>query len=291
MARVATIIDHALDAFGDAWDVREKRRTDFGWSVLFGWPIGHRGYGCGGPRVIITEPLADYLRATRHRDVRLPIGRTTLRRLRRVLGLHWWDDRRAWWESRTDELASLTGAEFAQKYGLSEAQVSNVHASVFGRRVRHNGWWRQGEAADLLAGDSPRAYVADRLGISIGSVGRLRWVLRNMTYTLYADGAYFPGDLHGGWAFILCLAGSELIRRSGRIVTTNPAECEAEALRQGLAARPNPGRKTSVVADISRRAGERYLSLPECVTEWTKVRKGESVLHGECHRLARAAAK
>jgi hypothetical protein len=128
--------------------------------------------------VILSRELRDYLIATRAKDARLPISRTTVKKLRRVLGLHWRHERRQWWESKADELAAMNGRLFAQTYGMSEAAVSIAHKRLFGRRLRSPHWWLKEPARSLLRSKLPRAYVAEELGISVSTVGRLRWVAR-----------------------------------------------------------------------------------------------------------------
>lgn len=182
LARQARIVDQIADAFGDAWDVREYRPTAHGFDVAFGWPADQlRGAGqAGGPRVILTEDLVIYLAAHRSRpkDIRLPIGRTTLKRLRRTLGHHWQIDRAAWWEARTDDLADLTIEQFCSRHGVSAGAVVNARHALFGPALRPAGWWRDAEVAALILSNRPRAEIADQLGVSIGSIGRLRWALK-----------------------------------------------------------------------------------------------------------------
>ena len=69
--------------------------------------------------------------------------------------------------------------EFAARHRYSLSRVCQVNAAIFGRRLREPGWWRQDPARSLLFGDFPRQEVAEQLGISVGAVGRLRWVLRS----------------------------------------------------------------------------------------------------------------
>lgn len=170
-----------LDVFGDHWSVSEIRPTAHGWPVYLGRPLLPGG---GRPRqgntVVLTGSLAGYLE--RHRDhpgqVDLPISRSVVNRLRRVLGLNWYDDRRAWWEAHSLDLLTMTLAEFARRHGLTEGAVSLAHKRIFGPKLRPAGWWREKDAAYLLVSDLPRAFVAHKLGISVGAVGRLRWQLR-----------------------------------------------------------------------------------------------------------------
>jgi hypothetical protein len=61
---------------------------------------------------------------------------------------------------------------------VSQEVVSIMRNKLVGRRIRGEFWWREPSNAELLNSTLPRSYVADRLGISIGAVGRLRWMLR-----------------------------------------------------------------------------------------------------------------
>lgn len=182
LARKATIVGEVVDAFGDPWDVREFRPTAHGFDVAFGWPTGQlRGQGqAGGPRAILTEDMVVYLASHRDtpKDIRLPIGNTTLKRLRRILGHHWRIDRSAWWEARVEDLSDLTIEQFAAKHGVSFGAVVNARHALYGPQLRPAGWWRAADAAVLILGAGPRAEIAEALGISVGSLGRLRWLLR-----------------------------------------------------------------------------------------------------------------
>ena len=182
MGRRAQIIDQIADTFGDIWDAREYRRTEHGFDVALGWPADQlRGGGqAGGPRVILTEDLAIYLASHRDhpKDIRLPIGRTALKRLRRILGHHRQIDRAAWWEARTEDLSDLTIERFAAKHDVSMGAVVNARHALFGPSLRPAGWWRAPDVARVILDDNPRAVIADDLGISIGALGRLRWMLK-----------------------------------------------------------------------------------------------------------------
>lgn len=170
------------DAYGDSWAVYEERGTEHGWEILLGRPLGEGPLNrVGGNRVILTAELVAYLESIRvHRgSAALPIGKSTYGRLRKVLGHNIYLDLQGWWESHADDLATLTGAEFAAKHGKPESSVSLAHKAMFGKRQRENGWWLSEPARSLLAGDAPRSIVAENLGISVGSVGRLRWMVRS----------------------------------------------------------------------------------------------------------------
>lgn len=180
MGRVARIIGTAADIWDDVWDVREARPTSHGFDLLFGWPAGTpRGKGgAGGPRIIVTQDLAAHLESIRQSPGKhgLPAGSTTVKRLRRLLGHHGQIDRAAWWEDRADDLADLTIEQFATRHGVSIGAAVNARHALFGPTLRPAGWWRAADVVSALSG--PTADVADALGISCGSVRRIRAVLR-----------------------------------------------------------------------------------------------------------------
>ena len=123
MAREAQIIGNATDYAGVEWDVRECRPTTHGFGILMGWPkSATRGKGGHGVAVIITAELAQYLQSTRLRDVDLPIGTTTVKRMRADIGVSWsWDD---WWAARADDLRTMTLQAFCDKHGCSLGAAS-----------------------------------------------------------------------------------------------------------------------------------------------------------------------
>ncbi len=182
MARQASIIGQIEDIDGVLYDVRERRPTEYGWDICLGWPKGVvRGKGgAGGPRVILTHNLVAYLdeqKAATSR-INLPIGITAIKRLKRLLGFNWSQDRAKWWEDRSDDLASLTMAQFAERHGVSIGAVATARQAMFGNTLRPAGWWLENEILLMLIGELPRALVAERLDVSLGSVGRLRHVAR-----------------------------------------------------------------------------------------------------------------
>jgi hypothetical protein len=188
VARKATIVGHVDDFDGSPWDVRERRRTRHGFDVLIGWPKGQRGPGCGGPRLIPTRELIVYF--DRHRLTRdgaaydLPVCRSTVKRVRQLLGLNYYVQNEEWWIDRLHDLIDMPGRTFCAVHGVSESMASIMRNRLVGRRTRLPGWWREAEAARLLRSDLPRSYVAEKLDISIGAVGRLRWILRREPYTV-----------------------------------------------------------------------------------------------------------
>lgn len=171
------------DYCGDAWDVTEARSTPHGFDVLLGYPSGlPRGRGgTGGKRVILTPELAQHLERFRERPSLsgLPVGFGVIKRLRKLLGHHRYLDRRAWWEERVDDLADLTLEAFAERHRVSVAAAANARLALFGPRLRPAGWWRAPDVAEIILSDRPRSEIAEALGLSVGSVGRLRYVLKH----------------------------------------------------------------------------------------------------------------
>jgi hypothetical protein len=186
MGRRAKIIGRVVDCEGDPWDAKELRHTDHGFAVAIGWPCGlPRGKGgCGGPRAILTRELVDHLESVRHElapidAARLPVGRPTMKRLRRLLGHDRKDDRRSWWEAHAEELYTTSFVEFGRKHGVTSSAAELMHEELFGRkRGRPAGWWSEPEAAALLSSNLPTVEVADRLGRSIRSIWSGRYLLK-----------------------------------------------------------------------------------------------------------------
>lgn len=180
MARVAVIIGEVTDYQGRKWDVRERRPTAHGFDVYLGWLHGvPRGKGgSGGPQVILTAELAEYLSAAeniRCKDIDLPFGKTRINKLRSELGISWRKARAEWWASKKNELQTLTLAEFAQKYGVSEATASLRLEAMAITKPRHTGRPLpsdlDAEIKDKINSTSDQQLARD-LGVSVSSVRR-----------------------------------------------------------------------------------------------------------------------
>jgi DNA-binding XRE family transcriptional regulator len=188
MARKAQIIDVIADAFGDRYDVRNRKVSDAGVTIVTGWPHGTpRGRnGCaGGPRIILTPELCQWLELVNEEHVArrttlatmakdLGISKQPLLRLRSLLGLSWLESRHCWWAERAGDLATLAGPEFAARHGVSAAAATIMRQKVLGiTRQRPDGWWREPWAVKLLLSDLPTAVVADNLGLAAVTVRKL----------------------------------------------------------------------------------------------------------------------
>lgn len=141
MARRATIISQTEDITGEVWDVRESRPTPHGFAVLLGWPRStQRGQGGGGVRVILTPHLADYLATHCYAPttIDLPIGRTTVKRLRKALGQEWILDNEQWWHDHKADLLASTLDDFCKRHGKSQGAASQWRAVFGGKRYSHS---------------------------------------------------------------------------------------------------------------------------------------------------------
>lgn len=115
------------DLQGQPWLVAEYRDTLHGFSLASGWPVDMSGPG--NPRVIMTAALAEYLQSVeRPRDIVLPIGVSTIKRLRADLDLRFdWD---AWWAVRDSDLRSMTLQAFCDLHHCSMGAASQRRRST-----------------------------------------------------------------------------------------------------------------------------------------------------------------
>lgn len=125
-SRATAAIDRLTDIHGDRWLISEYRFTSHGLPLAMGWP---EGAGRGGIRVAITAALAEYLQSIeRPRDIDLPISRTTIKRLRTDLGLHFdWD---RWWAARADDLRGMALEQFCAQHHCSMGAASQRRAKL-----------------------------------------------------------------------------------------------------------------------------------------------------------------
>jgi hypothetical protein len=165
------------DFFGVLWDVSESRATAHGFEVFLGRPANLKGVrSAGRSHVILTPPLVRYFARLRMQpgQANLPIGLSAISKLRAQLGFHIEKDIRCWWESRKNDLATLSGTEFAAKHGKSPHAALYTHRILFGNRIKPRFWWKAADAQALLFSGEPDAKIAAKLGIAESSVRRLR---------------------------------------------------------------------------------------------------------------------
>ncbi|KGB26271.1 hypothetical protein AtDm6_0263 [Acetobacter tropicalis] len=110
-------------------------------------------------------------------DLDLPLGSTTIKRLRSSVGMMWYEDRAKWWEERLPEMATMSATDFARKHEINVATACLAMIRYFGHANRPPGWWREKDAADTLLSGRPSVEIASALGIAPSSVRRLRSAL------------------------------------------------------------------------------------------------------------------
>jgi hypothetical protein len=129
------IVGRTVDVNGTVWDVYRERPTNHGFNVLFGHLPSATLHGRDS--VILTEPLADFLR--QHPDtlkVDLPISNRTIWLLRCRLDISARDEMDAWWDERIDDLLSLSLTEFATRHGVSVSAAASRRQQYLGTQIR-----------------------------------------------------------------------------------------------------------------------------------------------------------
>jgi hypothetical protein len=174
----ATVLSQVRDVEGCFWDVLEMRDTKHGFDLLFGAPAPQTGTdSCGLPRLIVTQPLFDFWDAhrTSHNGVLfdLPAGRTTLKRARRRLGFSYLTDLSYFWKERMDDLAALSGSEFAVRHNVDIRVVFETRLKLLGRTARELDWWRKARPLKILRSNITLREMGERLSISITHAKRL----------------------------------------------------------------------------------------------------------------------
>lgn len=117
--------DIVRDIFGVPWRVRERRPTEYGWDVCVGVPAEYKGPH--GQSVVCTPDLAALLdrpSVDGWSDLRLPVSKHVLARLRRMVGVSLSAAREKWWADRIDDLSMLPIEDFAARHGCSVGAVS-----------------------------------------------------------------------------------------------------------------------------------------------------------------------
>ncbi len=206
--RAKRILYRVVDCFGDLWDVTESLPTEYSWNILAGYPSakGERPKVIKGPaRIILTPELRACLEEFRMKrgKVNLPLGSTTICKLRRKLGMNYWNDCKAWWkETKNTEISdepslrndaplkprNLTWTrneitqvskmlrdggrvvEIARIFGKHEKAVFMLRQKLFGKKVYR---WSPQEEEQLLEGvrnKLPLPAIAENLGRSLSSV-------------------------------------------------------------------------------------------------------------------------
>jgi len=171
------ILGQVVDVEGSLWDMRQIRDTRHGFDLLFGSPARPGVYRGGLPRLIATQPLADFWEAhqTKQRVLfDLPAGRTTLKRVRSRLGFNYRRDVAEFWQERIEDLASLKCGEFARRHKVPVHMVLGTRRRLLGTSARPVGWWRKPEFLEILRSSVPLRVMGEKLGVSISQAHRLK---------------------------------------------------------------------------------------------------------------------
>ena len=179
MKREVSVLGEVRDVEGGRWEVRETRDTKYGFDLLFGTPLPKPPGPSGGSKCLIaTRPLVEFWEAnSTRRDgviMDLPAGRTTLKRMRRRLGFHYFDDLAEFWWDRIEDLRRLSAREFAKRHNVNVNVVFETRRKVLGTSTRELDWWREPKPLKILKSNVPLRVMGEKLDISISHAKRLR---------------------------------------------------------------------------------------------------------------------
>jgi len=144
--------------------------------------------------VVLTAPLVRYFEEFRMQPgkAHLPIDRKVIRRLRKMLGHHIRRDTRTWWEERKDDLARLSGAEFAAKHGKTPQAAHYNHRMLIGKQLKPRLWWRSTQVQALLFSGKPDAEIARALDVRPNRLPGLRTLSRKAGLVKPRRGEPYP---------------------------------------------------------------------------------------------------
>ena len=178
MKRNAAGGQQVRDFEGVLWDVRDIRNTKYGFDLLFGRPVPRQGKYNGPTHLIATRQLVDFWEANRtnHDGVimDLPAGRTTLKRMRRRLGFHYFKDLSRFWLDRIGDLETLPAREFAERHNIELEVVFETRRKLLGNWARDPDWWLKPRHLKVLRSGITLREIGEELGISITHAKRLR---------------------------------------------------------------------------------------------------------------------
>jgi len=176
------------------WNVRIERQTAHGWPLLLGRRTnpGDGEKNClSGDTVIITHELAAYLEIMRMTpgQINLPVERSVISRLRRVLKHNFLVDRRKWWNKRRYEMTA-TQKDIMDAYSVCARTVRQQSMKL---GIAHGPpRWSETEKTQLRqfveAGLSAKE-IAKRIGKSPNGVETMRHRLigSNSTIQLWTE--------------------------------------------------------------------------------------------------------
>ena len=167
-----------LDAWDAPWLVDEARPTVHGFAIYLGRP--REMTGPMGKETIITAELAAHFEKMRRLPgaMDIPLGKTTITRIRSVLGHHRYQDAELWWLERLTDLHEMTTADFCVRHRVSAGSVSQARQHYLQEhRLRDANWWKSGEMHDLLMSKMPTLWIANKIGLAAVTVRKYRAAL------------------------------------------------------------------------------------------------------------------
>ena len=177
LRRERLAVGEVTDVDGVLWGVTQVRPTKHGFDVLYGYRW--ESYFSGVPKLIATKSLIDYWQAHRLKPdttiYDLPIGRTTIKRMRKRFGFDQKKDARKFWKAHAKDLKALTPGEFGERYGFSEAVVKDWRLVMCGRVARELDWWQGPATLEILRTQGlTLREIGEKLGIGTSHANRLR---------------------------------------------------------------------------------------------------------------------
>jgi hypothetical protein len=174
--REMATICQVRDVYGVNWDVRKILPTRHGFYLFFGSPSN--GVWTSNACIIATKELRKFwdVNRTRHDGLiyDLPVGRSTVKRVRRRLQFNFREDWCKFWQDRIDDLKTLSARDFGAKHKIDYHVVNEMRFKILGRRARQLGWWREPAVLDILLAETTHRAAARELGIGTSHVFRLR---------------------------------------------------------------------------------------------------------------------
>lgn len=174
--------NYILDAWGEPWLVDEARQTGHGFVLFLGRP--KEMTGSMGRQTIVTPELAAHFERFRRnpQNMDIPISKTTITRLRAVLGHHRYQDLEMWWLDRLVDLHELTTTDFCVRHRVSSGAVSQARQAYLGEhRLSDANWWKNGEMRELLLSKMPTAWIAQKTNLAAVTVRKYRALLSEPT--------------------------------------------------------------------------------------------------------------
>jgi hypothetical protein len=167
--------EYIMDAWDEPWFIDEARPTAEGFAIFLGRP--RAATGPMGKQTIITADLVAYFDRNRRNPgaMTIPLAKTTITRIRAVLGHHRYQDLEMWWLDRLIDLQEMTTADFCVRHRISSGAVSQARQYYLKeRRIRDANWWRTGEMREMLLSKMPSAWIAQKTSLAAVTIRKYR---------------------------------------------------------------------------------------------------------------------